>query len=329
MDVRWGIAGTGGIAARFAEAIALTDGHLAAVGSRSQEHANAFGDRFGIVRRHSSYDALADDDQVDVVYVATPHSRHESDAVLFLEAGRHVLCEKPLALNQAQASRMVAVAQARNRFLMEGIWSRFLPAYRVLGELLAEDRIGPVRFVEGSFGFAMPFGASHRLFDRSLGGGALLDVGLYPLQLCSLVLGAPDRVVADGHVGTSGVDEQVVAVLHHPEGRLGVVQAAIRTNLRNDARIVGESGTIELPAFMHSPDHLVLSTIEGREQIPGHWEGDGLRFQIDHVHECLSAGRTQSPILPLDESIRLAATMDAIRSDLGVVYPGEAEHPSS
>jgi predicted dehydrogenase len=211
---------------------------------------------------------------------------------------------------------------------MEGVWSRFLPAYRAVGELLAEDRIGPVRMVEGSFGFAMPFDPSHRLFDRSLGGGALLDLGIYPLQLCSLVLGAPDRVVADGHVGTAGVDEQVVAVLHHPDGGLGVVQAAIRTNLRNDARIVGERGTIELPPFMHAPDHLVLTTVDGRERIAGDWEGDGLRFQVDHVHQCLSDGRTESPIVPLDESVRLAATMDAIRRQLGVAYPGEPDHPS-
>ena len=324
MTIRWGVAGTGGIAERFATAMTSVEGgSVVAVASRTRERAEAFGEPRGIARRHRSYEALAADPDVDAVYVATPHSRHESDTLLFLEAGKHVLCEKPLALNAAQVARMVATAQARNLFLMEAIWSRFLPAYVALADLLDAGRLGTIRQVEASFGFAMPMERSHRLYDPALGGGALLDLGMYPLQLCSWVLGPPDRIQAEGHVGETGVDEQVAAVLHHPGGAIGVVQAAIRCNLRCDARIVGDAGTVHLPAFMHCPEHLVVTTAQGQERIDAGWEGDGLRFQVDEVHRCLSTGAIESPGVPHEESLRLASAMDEIRRHLGVSYAGE------
>jgi predicted dehydrogenase len=324
VTIRWGVAGPGGIAQRFGEAMTMVEGgSIVAVASRTQAGADVFGDRFGVARRHVGNEALAADPEVDAVYVATPNHRHAADTLLFLEAGKHVLCEKPFALNAAQATAMAKAARAGGLFLMEAIWSRFLPAYRTLGSVLGEGTIGEVRFVEGSFGFAMPVDPSHRLFDPALGGGGLLDLGVYPLQLCSLVLGAPDRLVAEGHVGETGVDEQVVVVLHHPGGALGVVEAAVRTNLTNTARIVGERGWIELPAFMHCPDHLTVTTLGGEERIDAAWEGDGLRFQVDEVHRCLDAGLTESPVVPLDETIRLARTMDEVRNRLGVRFPGE------
>ena len=196
----------------------------------------------------------------------------------------------------------------------------FLPSYRVLADLLAEGRIGAVRQVEASFGFAMPVMPEHRLFDRALGGGATLDLGIYPLQLCSMVLGPPDAVRAVGHVGSTEVDEQVAAVLHHPGGAVGVVQAAITSNLRCDARIVGDVGVIELPAFMHCPDHLLVTVAGATERIDTPWEGEGLRFEVEEVHRCLTAGLTESPTVPLDESIRLAATMDEILRQVGVSH---------
>ena len=205
---------------------------------------------------------------------------------------------------------------------MEAIWSRFLPAYRVLADLLAEGRIGEVRQVEASFGFALPVMPEHRLFDRALGGGATLDLGIYPLQLCSLLLGPPDNVEAVGHVGETLVDEQMAAVLHHPGGAIGVVQAAIRTNLRCDARIVGETGVIELPSFMHCPDHLTVSSPGGTERIDAGWDGEGLRFEVEEVHRCLAEGLTESPVVPLDESLQLATTMDEILGQVGVTHDG-------
>jgi len=318
VTVRWGIAGTGGIAGRFAQALRETpDAELVAVGSRTDRRADAFADEWGIPRRHGDYDDLAADEDVDVVYVATPQSRHADDACRYLDAGKHVLCEKPMAMTEAEVLRMTASAGLAERFLMEAIWSRFLPSYLTLWELLMQGRIGEPLFVEADFGFRMPVDAAHRLFDPARGGGALLDLGIYPLQLASWVLGPPDGVAAVGHVGETGVDETVVATLHHPGGRLAVAKASIRVNLPCTARIVGSEGTIELPAFMHCPDRLTVRDAFGQaEELERPIEGEGLRYQVSEVHRCIAEGLPESPVMTLAESARLAATMDRIRAQI-------------
>ncbi|HYF46133.1 MAG TPA: Gfo/Idh/MocA family oxidoreductase [Acidimicrobiales bacterium] len=318
MTVRWGIAGTGGIAARFVEALRQTpDAELVAVGSRTDRRADAFADEWGIPRRHGDYDDLAADEDVDVVYVATPQSRHADDACRYLDAGKHVLCEKPMAMTEAEVLRMTASAGLAERFLMEAIWSRFLPSYVTLWELLLQGRIGEPLLVESDFGFRMPVDASHRLFDPARGGGALLDLGIYPLQLASWVLGPPDGVAAVGHVGETDVDETVVATLHHPGGRLGVAKASIRVNLPCTGRIVGSEGTIELPAMMHCPESLVVRDAFGQaEELARPIEGEGLRYQVTEVHRCIAEGLPESPVMTLAESARLAATMDQIRDQI-------------
>ncbi len=322
--IRWGVIGPGGIATGFAEAMEWSEGGtITAVASRSAERAEAFGDRFGIPTRYGDYDALAADPDVDVVYVATPHSRHEVDTLGLLQAGKHVLCEKPLALNARQATRMAEEAKGRGLFLMEGIWSRFLPAYRSLVEVIGEGRIGRPLLVEADFGFRRPVDPDHRHFAAALGGGALLDLGIYPIQLCTLVLGPVERVVADGVVGETGVDEVVTALLHHAGDRLGVVKAALRVGMACTARIAGTEGAIDLPAMMHCPQSLTVRSAAGAEQIDAAYEGNGLRFEIDEVHRCLAEGRTDSSVVPLRESIALARTLDAVRAEIGVVYPGE------
>jgi predicted dehydrogenase len=322
--IRWGIIGPGAIATGFAEGMQLAEGGtVAAVASRSAERAEAFADRFDIPVRYGDYDSLGADPDIDVVYVATPHARHEADTLDALRAGKHVLCEKPLALNARQAGRMAEEARSRGLFLMEAIWSRFLPAYRILVDLVGERRIGEPLLVEADFGFRRPVDSGHRHFAPELGGGALLDLGIYPVQLSTLVLGPVERVVADGVVGQTHVDEVVAAVLHHPAGGLGVVKAALRVSMACTARIAGTDGVIDLPAMMHCPSSLTVSTSGGVEQIEASYEGNGLRFEIDEVHRCLSAGLRESPVITLDESVALATTLDAIRAELGVVYPGE------
>ena len=320
--IRWGIAATGHIAGSFATGLGqLDDAELVAVGSRSAERAEAFGEQHGIPHRHGSLDDLAADPDVDVVYVASPHAVHERDTRLLLAAGKHVLCEKPFALDRLQGVAMVADARSQGVFLMEAMWSRFLPAYGILRDLLAEGRVGDPCLVEADFGFRRDLDPAHRLFDLALGGGALLDLGIYTVQLVAMVLGHPDGVVAQGHLGDTGVDEQVAAVLHHPGGRLGVVKAAIRTGLSCSARISGTDGWIEVPPFMHAPDHLVVGAAGQTERIDAPWEGEGLRFQAVEVHRCLRAGLTESPVMPLDETLALAGTLDEIRAQIGLVYP--------
>ncbi|WP_329348982.1 Gfo/Idh/MocA family protein [Streptomyces sp. NBC_01261] len=314
--IRWGVVGPGTIAAGFAEAMGSVEGgEIVAVASRSLVRAEAFADKFGIPRRYGEAAAMADDPDVDVVYVATPPSRHEQDTVAFLAAGKHVMCEKPFALNAEQARRMAHEARARRLFLMEAIWSRFLPSYRTLVDVLDSGRIGEPLLVEADFGFRMPVDPAHRLFRPELGGGALLDLGIYPVQLCLSVLGPVVHVVADGEIGRTGVDEQVAAVLRHSGGGLGVVKAAIRTSMSCTARIAGSDGTIDIPAPMHWPQALTVTThTGGSERIDASYEGNGLRFEIDEVHRCLAHGLTESPVMTLDETIALASTLDAVRA---------------
>jgi predicted dehydrogenase len=323
--IRWGIVGPGGIAAKFARAMTRVDeGRIVAVSSRSAERAAAFADRFEIAARYDDDRALADDTDVDAIYVATPHARHAADAVRFLDAGKHVLCEKPLALNAAQVRRMTAAAEAGGRFLMEAVWSRYLPAYRTLLDVLAAGRIGTPLQVDADFGFAVPVDPAHRLFDPLQGGGALLDLGIYPLQLGTLVLGPIEHIAAVGVLGTTGVDERVAAVLRHEGGGTGVVKAAITLPLACTARISGTAGWIDLPAFMHCPRSLIINTPGGTsEVIDCSFEGEGFEFEIAEVHRCLAAGLTESPTMPLAESLALATAMDEIRAQIGVVYPGE------
>lgn len=322
--VRWGVIGTGGIAQRFATAVERCPGsEIVALASRSAEAGDAFGDRVGVSAsgRHRSLDGLVADRRVDAVYVATPNHRHHLDTIAALEAGKHVLCEKPFALDHARATSVIDVAARGDRFLMEAIWSRFLPAYQLMIELLEQGALGAIRVVDASFGFAAPMMPGHRLFDRALGGGSLLDVGIYPLQLCSMVLGPPDRIAAVGTVGVTGVDEITAVALHHADGGVGTFRSAITANLSNDAWILGELGTIELPAFMHCPDRVILTTGGRSQVIDASFDGDGLRFQIEEVERCLAEGLTESPTMPLSETLSLAATMDEIRRAIGVDYP--------
>lgn len=321
---RWGVVGPGEIAKGFADAMTMVDdGRIVAVASRSLDRAEAFGEKFDIPRRYGDYAALAADPDVDVVYVATPQSCHEDDTVSLLEAGKHVLCEKPFALNAAQAKRMVSVARDRGLFLMEAIWSRYLPAYTSMLEVIASGRIGEPLMVEADFGFRIPVDGTHRLFDLERGGGALLDLGIYPVQLCSLILGPPESAVGAAVIGETGVDEQIAAVLRHPGGRLGVVKAAVRVSMGCTARISGTEGSIDLPAFMHCPDSLTVNTRGASERIDCSYAGNGLRFEIAEVHRCLAEGLTESPLMSLDESVALATTLDSIRTQVGVVFPGE------
>jgi predicted dehydrogenase len=325
MTWRWGIVGPGRIAHQFAEGMSLLDdGVITAIASRSQSRADEFGEKFGVAHRYAELNGLLEDPDVDVVYVATPHSQHAEVTLAALDAGKHVLCEKPMALSERQVRQMTERAESRGLFLMEAIWSRFLPSYVALRDILDTGKLGEPLVVESDFGFRAPVSRDHRLFNAALGGGALLDLGIYPVQLCSMVFGGPpDRITADGVVGETGVDEKIAAVMHYPSDGLGVVKAAIRVSLSCTGRISCTEGWIDLPAFMHCPHHLVVGSKDGLQRVECGYEGEGLRFQALEVHKCLERGLTESSIMPLDESRSIAATLDSIRSQVGVVYPGE------
>ncbi len=335
MTFRWGIAGTGAIARGFADALSrLPEAQLVAVGSRSRQTADEFGEKYGVAprRRYDSYERLAADDGIDIVYVASPHSQHHEHTLLFLKSGHGVLCEKPFALNAGQAADMVATARAHGRFLMEAMWSRFLPAYVTLRALVTAGDIGTVLSVEGDFGFRLPMTPSHRLFDPALGGGALLDLGVYPVSLASMLLGEPSRVAAFGQLGETGVDEHLAVLTSYDSGAIAIAKASLRAGLACTGRVTGTAGSIELPAFMHCPDELVVQRGSDTERLhlPAARDGDGdgtagggLHHQARHVHERLRSGHLDSDIMPLDESVSIMRTLDAARAQIGVRYPAD------
>jgi len=322
---RWGILGTGAIARKFATGLeALHDAALVAVGSRHQSTADEFGDRFGVPRRYADYEALAADPDVDAVYVATPHSLHRDNTMLCLGAGKAVLCEKPFAINAAQAGDMIRLARQTRVFLMEAMWTRYLPCMVKLRELLDGGAVGEVRMIHADFGFRAEFRPEARLFDPALGGGALLDVGVYTVSLASMVLGEPADVATLADLGETGVDEQSAFILRYAGGQLAVLSTAVRTTTPMEATIIGTEGYIRVHPQWWCGQALTLSA-GGREpqHVPVPFEGNGYNYEAAEVGRCLRAGQTESAVMPLDETLSVMRTLDRIRAAWGLRYPME------
>ncbi len=324
--IRWGIIGTGSIARQFARGLQhVPDAELMAVGSRSQQGADVFGDMFSVPRRYSSYDALAADSDVDVVYISTPHPMHYENSLLCLNAGKAVLCEKPFTINAGEARALIERARARRLFLMEAMWTRFFPAMYRLRDLLAQGVIGNVRLLQADFGFQAPFDPQNRLFALELGGGALLDVGVYVVSFASMVLGTPRQVVSLADIGATGVDEQAAMVLGYDGGRLAVLSTAVRTETPQEALICGTAGRIRVHRQFFQPRKLTVE-VYGREhtEIEMPIQGNGYHYQAVEVARCLRAGQLESEIMPLDETLAIMETLDRIRAPWGLRYPTES-----
>jgi predicted dehydrogenase len=324
-NIRWGILGTGVIARKFALGLKAAPGaELAAIGSRTQAAADEFGDAFGVARRHASYEALAHDPEVDIIYISTPHSLHKDNTLLCLEAGKAVLCEKPFAINAAETEAMIKLARQKRLFLMEAMWTRFLPAVLKVRQLIAEDAIGEVRMLMADLGFRAEFDPKSRLFDPALGGGALLDVGIYTVSFASMLLGTPVKVTSLAHLGETGVDEQSAMLLSYAGGQLAVLAAAVRTDIPSEAIIMGTKGQIRVHAPIYCPVRLTLSRPEqGDEIIDAPLEGNGYNYQALEVMNCLRNGWLESATMPLDETLTIMRTMDEIRAPWGLKYPME------
>lgn len=322
--IRWGVVGTGHIARKFvADLEHVPDAEVVAVASRFGASARDFADEFGVERCYEGYDALAADPGIDVVYVSTLAPFHHRDTLAQLKAGHPVLCEKPFAINAGEVDEMIAEARARGLFLMEAAWSRFLPSWALLRSLIEHGAIGEVRVVDAEFGFVADRDLSARLFDPEKGGGALIDLGVYPCTLASMCLGQPATVSATGHLGPDGVDEQSAIMLGYPGGSFATLKAAIATEMSNTARIMGSEGSVTLPAFFHHADALTLQSSDGRREMACPHIGNGLHYQVEEVHRCLREGRTESSVMPLDESRAVIASLDAARAQIGLVYPSE------
>ncbi len=322
---RWGILGPGNIAAKFAAGVAaLADQEVVAAGSRTQASADRFADRFDIRRRHVGYEALVADPEVDAIYVATPHNFHREHTLLALRHGKHVLCEKPFAINAAEAQEMVDAARAAGLFLMEAMWSRFLPIIVEARRLIAAGAIGAVQMIQADFGFRASFNPASRLFDPALGGGALLDVGVYPVSLATMLLGEPDRIAAIAALGATGIDENTGMLFGYPGGEVALLATTVRASTLQEAIILGSNGSIRL----HSPwwvgNTLTLQRAgHDAEVIVRPFIANGYSHEAMEVADCVRAGRLESEGMSLDESLRVMRIMDAVRAQLGMKYPME------
>lgn len=324
-QVGWGILGTGKIAAKFADDLRHVPGAaLTAVGSRTAESAEAFGRRFRIPHRHASYEALVLDPAVDVVYVSTPHPLHAANSRLALEAGKHVLCEKPFTLNAPQAADLIALARQRGQFLMEAMWMRFLPALVQARRILAEGALGDLRLLSADFGLRFAFDPGGRLFAPELGGGALLDLGVYPVSLASMVFGRPASIVSLAAMGPTGVDDQSGIVLRYAGGQIASLYSAMGADTPTEAWLTGTTGRLHFHPPFYRTDDLTLHLAGRRPRRLHHRRtGNGLHYQALAVMECLRQGRLECDTIPLDESLAVMETLDAIRAQWGLHYPGE------
>jgi predicted dehydrogenase len=324
--IRWGIIGTGKIASNFTGDLALLDDTaVVAVGSRQQQTADEFADRFDIPHRHASYDALVADPDVDAVYVSTPHPGHHAAARLAIEAGKAVLVEKPFTLNASQAEDLVAAARAKRTFLMEAMWTRFLPHMRRIRELLSSGVLGEIRTVTADHGQRfLPPDPTSRLYDPALGGGALLDLGIYPVSFASYVLGTPERVTAVSDPTETGVDAQTSIVLQYAGGEHAVLTTTLGASTANVATIVGTEGRIEIDRIWYQPTSFTLTLSSGEtERFEEPRVGHGLRFEAAEVGRCLRSGQLESDVMSLEETLKVMATLDEVRRQIGLGYPGE------
>ncbi len=322
--IRWGILGPGSIAHRFAEGLSvIPDAELVAVGSRSSERADVFADRFDIPKRHGSYADLANDPGVDAIYVATPHPFHKEYSILCLRAGVAVLCEKPMAINAQQVKQMIDCARSEKRFLMEAMWTRFLPVIVKVREWLAEGAIGEPRMLTADFGFRSGWNPQGRLLNPEMAGGGLLDVGVYTVAMAYMVFGKPSRIASMAHIGETGVDEQAAMVLGYDAGQLALLSCAIRTNTPQEARIVGTEGSIHIPNFWQSTSATLHASGKKPVRADMPFEGNGYNYEAVEVMRCLREGKLESDVMPLDESLSIAETMDQMRAQWGLRYPME------
>jgi predicted dehydrogenase len=319
--IRWGILSTGRIAATFVDDLRhLPDAVVTGVGSRTEEAAKAFAAAHGIPAAHGSWRALAEDPQVDVVYVATPHTGHVAATMTVLDAGKPALTEKPITLDAARAADLFAAARDRHLFLMEAVWTRFNPAVQRARDLVASGAIGRVTSLSADFGFVAPDDESHRLHAKALGGGALLDVGIYPANWAHMFLGPPDEIRAWADLGPQGTDRNTAMIFGYASGAVASLTCSLVAATPWWVVIAGTEGRIELPSVM-CPQHLTLHRDDREAEVVDlSYAGKGYHFEAAHVHACLRDGLIESPVMPHAESLAVMTTLDRVRAQIGVTY---------
>ncbi len=326
--LRWGILATGGIAGAFASDLRAAGLDLVAVGSRSQESADAFAARYGIAHAHPSYEALVADPDVDIVYVSTPHPMHHANARLALEAGKHVLVEKAFTVTRAEADDLRSLAAERGLLVTEAMWTRYLPQMVRMRELVAEGALGEIRTVSASHTQLLPDDPAHRLNALELGGGALLDLGIYPISFVWDVLGAPTSVRAVGRLIETGADAEVATVMTHEGGVVSTTFSSSRAAGANTAAVLGTKARIEIEPAWSASSRLRLISADGEvlEEMGGPL-ADGAPRGMEHeahaAERLVRDGILGGDLMTIDDSVAIMGTLDEIRAQIGVRYPGE------
>lgn len=321
---RWGILAPGNIAHKFAAGLQFVPGaELHAIGSRDEIKARKFADQYHAPVSYGSYEALAKDPEVDIIYIATPHVFHMENTLLCLKHGKAVLCEKPLAINSFQVETMIQSAKENNSFLMEALWSRFLPNINRAKELAQSGKIGIINHLEADFGFKAEYDPHSRLFDPALGGGALLDIGIYPLFFALYLFGEPIEVESEAKLAATGVDEHCKVKLKFSGGETADLFFTVTESTPVEARIKGDQGEIYLPNRWYQPVNLAVTTEDGSEDIVSDFVGNGYNYQAVEVMNCLEKGSNESSKWSHNDSLQLMRLMDKIRGQCGIEYPAD------
>ena len=326
--IKWGILACGRIAGKFANDLKLLeDADLWAVGSRSLDKATAFAAAHGFRHAYGSYEALVNDPDVNVIYIASPHAQHHEHTLLCITHGKPVLCEKAFAINSRQAHEMIDAARASGVFLMEALWSRFLPHYQETMRMVKDGQLGKVGSVLANFGFIPEPPVPDRLFNPDLGGGTLLDIGIYNVFMAISVLGRPDEVIAQMTPATTGIDQQCAVTFRYQNGALAQLFSSFEANLPIEAEISGPLGRIRLTTRFYEPTARIEwypGRVDTRTEIPVEKQpGWGYQHQARHVQECLRQGLTESPVWSHQDTLLLMETMDRIRQAAGISYPAD------
>jgi predicted dehydrogenase len=326
-EIRWGIVGPGRIAERVTADFAVVDGaRPVAVASRSPERARAFADRHGLERAHGSYADIVADPDVDVLYIATPHPQHHPIALAALHAGKALLVEKAFTATTAGATEVIDLARETGIFVMEAMWTRFQPAVVAVRDLVADGAIGEVRSVQADLGVAREYDPADRLFDLALGGGALLDLGVYVVSFAQMLLGDAERVTAAGSLFPSGADAEASLLLDYGDGRSASLMTSLRNALPGQARIFGTTGWIDVLPRFHHPETIVLHRAGADpETITRRALGGGYAHELIEVTECVRAGRSESAVMPLADTLAVQALLGEAAEQLGVRHAEATE----
>ena len=324
-DFSWGILGPGGIARAFAKDLTLLEGHtIGAVGSRSLNNAQSFADEFG-GKAYGSYEELVNDSTIDAIYVATPHPAHHDNVILALNAGKPVLCEKPFAVNAAEAHAMVEAASRNKVALMEAMWARFLPHYAKVREIVASGVLGPILSIHADHGQRLADQNIPRLVDPHLAGGALLDLGIYPISFAHMILGNPQLINSTAIMTDKGVDAQTSMIFTYENGAQSVLTTTMIEQTPCRAVVAGMNGWLEIDRTFYNPASMRIVLNDGSvTQYPNTYTGHGLREQAESFKQLVSSGKFESEILSWQDTIDIMKTMDTVREQIGLKYPFES-----